>query len=813
MGPSINRYEEAWLIRAKKRCCHDEAGNLDPLKAFHAKVSGSTVRSTVLDAASRPMQETGQPTNHLPHSMVNTTDLNPRYSRRSMDDPEACGRRYKTLDPEEDLSLRPDFGGGGPFARLAEPLDRPPTFSKKARSKTQHPRSYKDVTSDKTCPSGISFWPEELKRPLANAARKALQSGSENRGRIPFATTILLILDRTSSYEDLCELLEKEGLKMERKSFAQQLLAAVPALQHTSCLKGYSSDPCGLTDKIMDTHQSLDNDVGVQTCTVENTTSSDQGPAKAQKLGIPLAAEVRDESTPRLKAPVANMVVQSIPVRIEMNGQPAVLPKPDKPHPLNREAALEEPETLLEDPTDADLEVIQSHLPEIENVIRIQEENPKGADLGVSSVSQKSKDVKIENAEVSSSLFTTGMSQSYSESDLFFPEFDSTDTASGGIHAAQGTVPFDAWSNERSGVKPIKPKLRDEPKIYHFFGPEKNSDITAKIRTKTTLEDGHFARHEKRKEAMNEYASKRKRSRHQDAFDGQVIDLDLAADEYDQANAGHPTTGGKGISEATIRHFESDSAAQAYATPTDSIIDEDELREPEPLYQYRVHVREWLTDESEVDARLTELGPWHTMAEANAAAAESVRKPSEDNAREIFRPGAWSYNFNRDEDGMETHITGMAGGFIEASVSRNITPPNQYAKLPSNAFTIPRVVYLAILQRTSVLVPTEDDLFEDSSTRTSTTPDRMLATALTACTTLDLANKAASQKWLELETKDFSADSLDEHRRAVRETSLRKELRRMNEDNESFHRTGSIGSLGEMFHVWVMKVPVDGPRN
>lgn len=750
-----------------------------------------------------------------------------------MGDPEACDRHYKTLDPEEDLSLRPDFGGRGPFARLAEPLDLPPTTLKKLRSKMPHSRSYKDVTSDKKCPSKRSFWPEEFKRPLANAARKALQSDSENLGRIPFATTVLLFLDRTSSYENFCELLEGEGLKLERKSFAQQLLAAVPALQHTACLKEISSGPCGFTDKNVDTHQSVDNDSSIQTCTAENTISFDQGPARAQNFRIPLAGQIGDESTPHLKAPIANMVIQPLPALREPDDQLAEFPKTDKPQPVNRGAEFGELDTLLEHSTGASLDVIQSALHEMENMIRIQKEKSKPADPGVSSASQKPKNLKVENAGVSGNVFKTEMSPSHSESDLFFPNFDHTDAASHQQYAPRKIIHSDAWSSRRSGVKPIKPKLRDEPKIYDFFGPIKNPNITAKVRTKITLDEGYSVRHEKRKEAMDEYAAKRKINRHQDAFDGQTIDIDAAADEYDQATAEHPTTGrkgisdaainqataehpttgGKGISDATIRHWESGSAAQAYITPTDSVADGDELREPEPLYQYRVHLREWLIDEPEAEARLTELGPWHTMAEANVVAAESIQKPSEDNARMIFRPGAWSYNFNRDEVGMETHIAGSGGGFIEASVSRNIAPANQDATLPLNVFTIPRVVYLAMLQRSLVPVPIEDDLFEDSSIGVCTNSDLMLATALKACTTLDLANKAAGQKWLDLETKDFAADSLAEYRRAQLETSLRKELRRMNEDNESFDRTCSNESFGERFHVWVKKVSIDGPRN
>ena len=789
----------------KKRCVHDEAGDPNTFKAFPAQVLASTVSSTALDSTLRSVQGIHQTTSYLAHPMANRTELEPRV-RGSMEDPEVCDHRYRTLDPEEDLSLRPDFGGRGPFTKLAEPLDCSRTALKKVRSKINH------TTSDKTRPSERSFWPEEFKRPLANAAIKALQSNSENLGNIPFTTTILQFLDRTSSYEELCKLLEREGLRIERKSLAQRLLAVVPASQLSAYLKEFPSVTRDFTNQSVDTHRWLDNDLGNHSYPEENTISFDQGPAHAQNPRTALAGEFRDGSTPRLKAPIANMVVQPLPNFKEPDDQPAKLPKPDKPQWVDREAALDELDTLHEDSTGASLEAVQGTLHEMESIIRTQKEKSKRADLGVPSVFTQPKDLDDENAELSKNLFKPRMSPCYSESDLFFPDFDHTDTASNQQHGAEAIPRFDARPTRRRAVKSnIKPPLRDEPKIYHYFGPQKDPNITAKVHTKTTLGVGHFARHEKRKEAMNEYAARRKISRHHDAFDGQVIDLNAAADEYDQVISGHPTTGGKSISDATIRRWESDSAAQAYATPTDSVTDEDELKEPESLYQYRVHLREWLADEPEVEARSTELGPWHTMAEANAVAAESVQKPSEDNATLIFRPGAWSYSFNRDENGMETHGAESVGGYIEASVSRNIAPVDPYATLPLNAFTIHRVVYLATLQRTTVPVSVEDDLFGDSMSSAATAPDLMLATPLKACTTLDLANKAAGQKWLELETKEFAADSLDDHRRARLETSLRKELRQMNENGESFDRT--CFSSGERFHVWVKKVPIDGPRN
>ena len=129
-------------------------------------------------------------------------------------------------------------------------------------------------------------------------------------------------------------------------------------------------------------------------------------------------------------------------------------------------------------------------------------------------------------------------------------------------------------------------------------------------------------------------------------------------------------------------------------------------------------MREWSEDESEVDARNTELGPFYTMAEANLVAAKSIQKPGITNKDGTFRPGAWSYNYTKDDQGMESHTASFGGGSITASVSRNVVPPNQETTLPARAFTLPRVVYLVLLQ---LLPPSaSDDLFGDLSVNAAT---------------------------------------------------------------------------------------------
>ena len=77
----------------------------------------------------------------------------------------------------------------------------------------------------------------------------------------------------------------------------------------------------------------------------------------------------------------------------------------------------------------------------------------------------------------------------------------------------------------------------------------------------------------------------------------------------------------------------------------------------------------------------------------------NVQKSSEIHRDVIFRSEAWSYNYSQDDKDMQIHAVGFGGESIEASVSRNITPPDQLTLLPFKAFSIPLLLYL--VQRSS----------------------------------------------------------------------------------------------------------------
>ena len=250
------------------------------------------------------------------------------------------------------------------------------------------------------------------------------------------------------------------------------------------------------------------------------------------------------------------------------------------------------------------------------------------------------------------------------ESSLFLPDFGPAVVREQCNRLTQEHIAFGKWAKCNGEARPaVRNRTHEGPTLLDFFTPDKRPGLIARTRTRTTLKDGHFARHHERKKALVEVAKRRKvgdcdQIGDQDGFDGQEIDIDAVADAYDWANQAHPTTGGKGISKATMSQWNADTVEEADFDPSDSERDEDELGEPEVLYQYHVHRREWLTNQNESDAPVQVLGPYYTMAEANAVAAESVKKPTQENCTRIFRPGAWSYNYSKDDQGMETHAAG-----------------------------------------------------------------------------------------------------------------------------------------------------------
>ncbi len=131
----------------------------------------------------------------------------------------------------------------------------------------------------------------------------------------------------------------------------------------------------------------------------------------------------------------------------------------------------------------------------------------------------------------------------------------------------------------------------------------------------------------------------------------------------------HRATAGKGLSHETLKRFqETGDWNRSMGVDQDADEAPDEESEiPDVAYRYFVHKREWL--ETEEDAVESSMGPYHTMNEANAVAKAEVQSPW-NNEFEGIRGRGWSYLYEQDEFGMQTHRATILEIHIEAAVYR-----------------------------------------------------------------------------------------------------------------------------------------------
>lgn len=91
--------------------------------------------------------------------------------------------------------------------------------------------------------AGGTYWPENKKRALAEAARAALASQNANQGKQIDTDEIHELLNQNPSYTQMCEILEYRGFTIDRSQFARLLLKAVPDLGSSSAAPPSTSAP------------------------------------------------------------------------------------------------------------------------------------------------------------------------------------------------------------------------------------------------------------------------------------------------------------------------------------------------------------------------------------------------------------------------------------------------------------------------------------------------------------------------------------------------------------------------------------------
>lgn len=360
-------------------------------------------------------------------------------------------------------------------------------------------------------------------------------------------------------------------------------------------------------------------------------------------------------------------------------------------------------------------------------------------------------------------------------------------------------------------------------KLDDFWGSTKRSatesGTTRSYQNPLTLKDGYFDRHQERINALKARADRENRAYEQGYYDGQEVDLNLNETYTPNTTqtATRPTTGGKGLSQETMLKWRMDEAAQAPPTPNISEVGDEEVDVPKLLYEYHVQRQVTLDGQREIDGHLTSYGPYYTIEEANTVAAQKVRQHDPGNASMVFKRGGWSYNYEKDEIGTEHHTLGSRGGSIQTWVSRSIAPPSEGVGIPLKAFRIPSWLYAAMISFSTPLLSSADHSVADLAALAPNSwispKDSPSASIIKACTLLDLANRAAGEKWVEMQAANLPKDGVGDILRSELEMNLRRDLEDMDEENESFNRKCRDAKTGQEIHIWVDMVEVEGPRN
>ena len=133
----------------------------------------------------------------------------------------------------------------------------------------------------------------------------------------------------------------------------------------------------------------------------------------------------------------------------------------------------------------------------------------------------------------------------------------------------------------------------------------------------------------------------------------------------------HRTTGGKGISDATIASWLATQSGDEDIEDEDDFNAKNEMETSDSAWQYHVTRQEIHTADLGLgDPIERKFGPYWTLGEANAKAEEEIQ------IRDISpppgpHPRGWNLQFRHDENGMDSHTVEVQGTTISTTVTRS----------------------------------------------------------------------------------------------------------------------------------------------
>ncbi|ETI20934.1 hypothetical protein G647_07277 [Cladophialophora carrionii CBS 160.54] len=174
-------------------------------------------------------------------------------------------------------------------------------------------------------PAVGTIWPEDKRKALADAAIKALKEVPENALVTITPPDIDGMLEQNPSYIDLCELLEKKGLKFHRGQFARQLLSNVPYLNGPSGKPDPTPSSPALKRDATPSIPLQDLTVPSTAATVSTRAQGNAGNTRSQAINRGVDEAVFKSEKPLFGPPQSNTVALQLP-----------RPRLSKPHPLAR---------------------------------------------------------------------------------------------------------------------------------------------------------------------------------------------------------------------------------------------------------------------------------------------------------------------------------------------------------------------------------------------------------------------------------------------------------------------------------------------
>ena len=139
----------------------------------------------------------------------------------------------------------------------------------------------------------------------------------------------------------------------------------------------------------------------------------------------------------------------------------------------------------------------------------------------------------------------------------------------------------------------------------------------------------------------------------------------------------HKTTGGKGISDATIASWLAAQSENADIEGQDNRSAETGTASSGSAWQYQVTRQEIRTADLGFDDPIErQYGPYWTLEEANLKAGEEIQ------IRDISPPSGpqsrgWNLQFRKDENGMDSHTVEVQGTTITTTVTRSKSSPSK----------------------------------------------------------------------------------------------------------------------------------------